>query len=507
MAQQERFPQGDPRRQNEVSFGTEFDFGGVKERVVTRDDFPLERARQVLSGETVATIGYGRQGRAQALNLRDNGISGAVIGVKEGKSYEIAVNDGWIPGVNLFSVKDAIKRGTIIQILIPDSEQVRVWPEEIKPFLRKGQALYFSHGFGITYGEQTGIVPPPDVDVIMVAPKGAGATVRSLFEEGRGINSSFAVFQDATGRAQERALAMGIAIGSGFLFPTTFKKESDSDLTGERGDLIGAVDGLGQAAYNNLREIGFSPTGAAKLSIMKITHVISNILGEKGADGLINELPKELLPAFTSGFKAVFEAAEPVFEDLYERVTSGVEAARVIEVSNSPVYFDTPGFKGTLSEELDRIENSELEKAASLIRRDMKMGLTAIPSGIENEYEAIVAGALLALWHAQYELFRRKGHLPSEADNESKEEATQSLYPKIDKDGMAAMYRMCSTTAQRGALDWNPIFRNAFQRALKPIFGGKVEFYEGVLEFILSSEMLKADKKVTELRPENQKIA
>lgn len=490
------------------NIGTQIDFGGVKETVVTRDDFSLQRARETLSGEIIATIGYGRQGSAQALNLRDNKIGNGIVGVRPGSSYDKAVKDGWIPGVNLFSVEDALKRGSIIQILLPDSEQVPMWPK-IKPLLRKGQALYFSHGFGITYSKQTGIIPPSDIDVIMVAPKGAGWTVRDHFLHQRGINSSFAIAQNATARALTRTLAMGIGIGSGFLFPTTFKKESDSDLTGERGDLIGALDGLGQAAYANLKEIGFTSEEAAKLSIVKITHVISKILGEKGADGLINEIPKELLPAFTNSFKATLEAAEPVFRDLYERVASGFEAERVIEVSTKSDYLDIPDlkFKGTLSGELDAIENSEIEKTAAMLRKGIKEGSVVIPASIGNVNEAIIAGALLGLMHAQYNLFRGKGHNPSEADNESKEEATQSLYPTIDRDGMAAMYKMCSLTAQRGALDWNPVFKNVFQKALKSIYQGQVEHYPGIIDQILSSEMLKADKKVMELRPENQRVA
>lgn len=495
----------DVRREVDLEgIGTEFDFG-VREIVVTRDDFSLKQAKEVLVNETIATLGYGRQGRAQALNLRDNGIT-VVIGVRQGNSYEAAKKDGWIPGVNLFSLEDAAKRGTIVQMLLPDSEQVKEWPK-IKPLLQKGSALYFSHGFGITYGTQTGIMPPEDVDVIMVAPKGAGWTVRDHFEHNRGINSSFAVAWDATGRALKRALAMGMAIGSGFLFSTTFENEVFSDLTGERGDLIGATDGLSKAGYKNLRELGFSPEQAAKLSIVKLTHVISEILGKKGADGLIEDLPKESLPAFTSGFKAAYEAAVPVYKDLYERVASGIETRRVIEVSNKPDYFDMPGFKGTLSAELDAVENSELEKAATVIRGGIKEGSIFISPTIDNQNEALMAGAFVGLMYAQYDLFRSKGHKPSEADNETKEEATQSLFPQIDTKGMATMYRMCSTTAQRGALDWNPIFERAFYDALKEVYKGKIEFYPGVIDSIQRSEMLRADRQVMELRPENQRLA
>ena len=216
------------------------DFGGVIEDVVMRDEFPLDKARQVLKNETVAVLGYGVQGPAQSLNMRDNGITVIVGQAPDHKNnWDKAVKDGWVPGKTLFSLEEAAKRGTIIQYLVSDAAQMMLWPK-IKENLKKGDALYFSHGFSIVYKEQTGVIPPADVDVIMVAPKGSGTSVRRNFMAGSGINASFAIHQDFTGRATERTLALGIAIGAGYLFPTTFQSEVYSDLTGERGILIGA---------------------------------------------------------------------------------------------------------------------------------------------------------------------------------------------------------------------------------------------------------------------------
>jgi len=225
------------------------DFGGIIEDVTTSEEFPMDKARDVLKDETVAVLGYGVQGPAQALNMKDNDINVIVGQRKEERVFwDKAVNDGFKEGQTLFSVEEAAERGTIIQMLISDAGQMAVWPK-IKDKIEEGDALYFSHGFSIVYRDQTKVVPTNTIDVILVAPKGSGTTVRSNFLEGKGINSSYAVFQDYTGRAMERTLAIGIAIGSGYLFPTTFEKEVHSDLVGERGVLMGCLAGVMEAQY------------------------------------------------------------------------------------------------------------------------------------------------------------------------------------------------------------------------------------------------------------------
>jgi ketol-acid reductoisomerase len=183
------------------------DFGGVIEDVVTRTEFTIAQAQKVLKDEVVVSLGYGIQGAAQSLNMRDNGIKVIIGQEKDGifkKDWDKAVADGWVPGENLFPLEEAAQKGTIKMFLLTDAAQKAVWPR-IKPTLKKGDALYFSHGFSIVYKEQTGVIPPADIDVILVAPKGSGTSVRRNFVDGSGINSSFAVFQDATGRAMDRA--------------------------------------------------------------------------------------------------------------------------------------------------------------------------------------------------------------------------------------------------------------------------------------------------------------
>src|SRR6185369_9718705 len=223
-------------------------FGGTREEVVTRKEFTMARARQILKNETIAVIGYGVQGPAQALNLRDNGFN-VIVGQR---TKDRAIKDGWVPGKTLFDIDEAVQRGTIIIFLVSDAAQRELWPL-VEQNLKPGDALCFSHGFSIAYRKQTGVIAPKGVDVILVAPKGSGTSVRRNFLTGAGINSSFAIGQDATGRAKERCLAVGIGIGSGYLFPTTFQREVFSDLTGERGILMGALAGVMEAQYDVLR--------------------------------------------------------------------------------------------------------------------------------------------------------------------------------------------------------------------------------------------------------------
>ncbi len=338
------------------------DFGGVIEEVITRDEFPLARAREVLKDEVIAVIGYGVQGPAQGLNMRDNGFH-VIVGQASRfqKDWQRAVDDGWVPGETLFEIEEAARRATIVQVLVSDAAQRAIWPA-IKGCLKAGDALYFSHGFSIAYKDQTGVVPPPDVDVIMVAPKGSGTSVRRNFLSGAGINSSFAVGQDATGRARERTLALGIAIGSGFLFPTTFEQEVYSDLTGERGVLMGALAGVMEAQYQVLREHGHSPSEAFNETVEELTESLIRLVGENGMDWMYSNCSATAQRGALD-WKPKFKAAVlPVFNELYQRVKSGAETARVLESCGAPDY------QQQLSKELAEIGNSEMWLAGKATR-------------------------------------------------------------------------------------------------------------------------------------------
>jgi ketol-acid reductoisomerase len=338
------------------------DFGGVKEEVVTREEFTLARARDVLKDEVVAIIGYGPQGHGQSLNLRDNGVNVVIGQRKGGKGWQDALKDGWQEGKNLFEdIEEAVRRGTIVQNLLSDAGQKDQWPRVLKN-LRKGQALCFSHGFSVVFKDQTGVVPPKDVDVFLVAPKGAGRTVRTNFLAGSGINSSFAVYQDATGRAGERVVAFGIAIGSGYLFPTTFEKEVLSDLTGERGVLMGAIAGLMKAQYETLRAMGHSPSEAFNETVEEATQSLYPLIGANGMDWMFASCSTTAQRGALDWAKRFETSAKPLFELLYRDVRAGVESQRVLDTCSAPDY------REKLEVELGAWRNSEMWRAGAAVR-------------------------------------------------------------------------------------------------------------------------------------------
>ena len=337
-------------------------FGGVEENVVTRDEFPLDKAKETLKDETIAVIGYGVQGPGQSLNLRDNGFNVIVGQRKESKTWQKAIDDGWVPGETLFEIEEACERGTIIQYLLSDAAQIAVWAT-VKKHLTAGKALYFSHGFGITYNDRTGIVPPKDVDVILVAPKGSGTSLRSMFLEDRGLNSSYAIYQDATGKAFDRAVSLGIGVGSGYLFETTFKREVYSDLTGERGTLMGAIQGLMLAQYEVLRENGHTPSEAFNETVEELTQSLMPLFAENGMDWMYANCSTTAQRGALDWMKPFHEATKPVFEKLYKEVASGNEAQRSIDTNSKPDY------REGLEKELAELRESEMWRTGAVVRK------------------------------------------------------------------------------------------------------------------------------------------
>ena len=336
-------------------------FGGVEEEVVTREEFPLAKAIETLKDETIAILGYGVQGPGQALNLKDNGFN-VIIGQRKGsKTWDKAVADGWVPGETLFELEEACQRGTILQYLLSDAGQISVWPT-VKENLSPGKALYFSHGFGVTFNERTGIVPPDNVDVILVAPKGSGTSLRRMFLEGRGLNSSFAIFQDSTGRAKERVVALGIGVGSGYLFPTTFKKEVYSDLTGERGTLMGAIQGIFAAQYEVLRANGHSPSEAFNETVEELTQSLMPLVAENGMDWMYANCSTTAQRGALDWWKKFKDATKPVFEDLYKEVAAGNEAQKSIDSNSKDDY------REKLEIELAELRDSEMWQAGKIVR-------------------------------------------------------------------------------------------------------------------------------------------
>jgi ketol-acid reductoisomerase len=339
----------------------QMNFGGVVENVVTREEFPLEKAREVLKDEVIAVIGYGVQGPGQSLNLRDNGFN-VIVGQRPGKTYDKAVADGWVPGQSLFGIEEACEKATIIQVLLSDAAQIACWPM-IKKHLTPGKALYFSHGFAITYKDRTGIIPPADVDVILVAPKGSGTSLRTMFLEGRGLNSSFAIFQDATGKAWDRVIALGIGVGSGYLFETTFKREVYSDLTGERGTLMGAIQGLLLAQYETLRENGHTPSEAFNETVEELTQSLMPLFAKNGMDWMYANCSTTAQRGALDWMGPFHDATKPVFEKLYNEVKLGNEAQRSIDSNSQPDY------REKLNAELKALRESEMWQAGAVVRK------------------------------------------------------------------------------------------------------------------------------------------
>lgn len=333
------------------------DFGGVIENVVTRKEFSLAKARKILKKETIAIIGYGVQAPAQALNLLDNGFN-VIVGAR---NWTRPKKDGFVPGKTLFSIEEAVEKATVVQFLVSDAGQKALWPK-IKKHLHPGDALYFSHGFGIVYRDQMGIVPPKDIDVILVAPKGSGLNVRRNFLSGAGINSSYAVYQDATGRAEERALALGIGVGSGYLFPTTFEKEVHSDLTGERGVLMGALAGIMEAQYEVLRKGGHSPSEAFNETVEELTQSLIRLVDENGMDWMYANCSTTAQRGALDWKPKFKKATLPVFKALYKSVKDGTETRRVLKTCSGKNY------KERLAKELDKLGNSEMWMAGKAVR-------------------------------------------------------------------------------------------------------------------------------------------
>ena len=336
-------------------------FGDEVENVITRDEWPLEKARECLQDETIAVIGYGVQGPGQALNLKDNGFR-VIVGQREGtRSWDKALADGWVPGVDLFGIEEAAARGTIVQYLLSDAGQIAQWGR-IEPHLTPGKCLYFSHGFAVTFKDDTGLVPPEHVDVVLVAPKGSGTSLRRLFLEGKGLNSSYAIFQDATGRARERVLSLGIGVGSGYLFETDFEKEVLSDLTGERGILMGALAGVFEAQFNCLRKQGHSPSEAFNETVEELTESLMPLVAENGMDWMYANTSTTAQRGALDWRHRFRDAVAPLFDQLYESVRRGDEARKVIEACGAPDY------RARLEAELKELASEEIWRAGKQVR-------------------------------------------------------------------------------------------------------------------------------------------
>ncbi|MBS0359382.1 MAG: ketol-acid reductoisomerase [Proteobacteria bacterium] len=337
-------------------------FGSIKENVITCDEFPLSRAKEILKDETIAIIGYGVQGPAQAMNLKDNGFNVIVGQRQQSPSWSEAIKNGWVPNKNLFSIEAACERATFICYLLSDAAQIECWPI-VKKYLTAGKTLCFSHGFAVTYHEKTHVVPPADIDVVLIAPKGSGRNVRKLFLQGKGINSGYGVYQDYSGKALDKALALGIGIGSGYLFETTFNLEVYSDLVGERGALMGALAGIISAQYQVLRQHGHSPSEAFNETVEELTESLMPLISENGMDWMFGNCSTTAQRGALDWMPRFKEAVLPLFESLYENVANGKEAEIVIAANSQKDY------RERLQSELESMRQEEIWQVGEKVRK------------------------------------------------------------------------------------------------------------------------------------------
>ena len=335
--------------------------GDVTETIVTREDYPKDKCRQIMGNQCVSIIGYGPQGCGQSLNLRDNGFN-VIVGTRKGASYDKALEDGWEEGKNLFEIEEATEKGQVVQYLLSDAGQIAAWPT-VLPHLTEGKTLYFSHGFATTFSDKTGIEPPENIDVVLVAPKGAGMTVRNEFLKGKGINVSYAIYQDHTGNAKDTCLSLAFGIGCGHAFETTFEKEAISDLVGERSVLMGGIQGFFKAQYDVLRARGHSPSEAYNETVEEALVSLYPLISEKGMDWLYANCSTTAQRGALDWAHRFEEVIKPVIEECYDSVESGVEADVVIEANSFP------GYRSRLDQELAEMKNQELWRTAEQLRK------------------------------------------------------------------------------------------------------------------------------------------
>jgi ketol-acid reductoisomerase len=334
--------------------------GGIKENILQRTDYPLNKCRKILENVPISVIGYGPQGCGQALNLRDNGFD-VSVGVRKGPSWDKALEDGWEENKNLFSVSDATEKANVVQYLLSDVGQIKQW-NTILPHLTEGKTLYFSHGFGLVFNDKTKIVPPSNIDVMLVAPKGAGATVRTQFLKGTGINASYSIHQNFTGEALDKCMALAFGIGCGHAFETTFEKEVLSDLTGERCVLMGLIQGAFAAQYNVLREKGHSPSEAYNETVEEALVSLYPLISDKGMDWLYANCSTTAQRGALDWAPKFEKVLKPIIEECYNDVQSGKEVQRVIDCNSDENY------REKLNLELDKMANQELWQVAKILR-------------------------------------------------------------------------------------------------------------------------------------------
>ncbi|MFZ9035423.1 MAG: ketol-acid reductoisomerase [Francisellaceae bacterium] len=439
-----------------------YELGGQSETIVAGGRHLFDKLPQAFSGiKNIAVIGWGSQGPAQAQNLRDS-LKDSDINVCVGlrsdspswsaaKSAGFCEEDGTLG--EMFAV---LKKADLAIILISDAAQAQLY-KAIFSALKPGATLAFSHGFLIGYLESTNTEIRDDINIIAMCPKGMGASVRRLYEQGKevngaGINSSIAVYQDINGKATDYALAWAIACGAPFVFPTTMEMEYRSDIFGERGVLLGAVHGIVEVLYRYFTGLGISDKEAFNKTAESITGAISKTISTQGLKAVYEKLSAKEKQTFKNAYNAAYTPLFDILIEIYEEVQNGNEIRSVILAGQR--HNRLP---------MGKIDDTEMWKIGEKVRASRDQTSTRI--------DPITAGIYLACIMAQVDVLTEKGHSYSEIVNESIIEAVDSLNPYMHYKGIAYMVDNCSTTARLGARKWAARFDyNLMQQALPKLY-------------------------------------
>jgi ketol-acid reductoisomerase len=438
----------------------ELDLAGTNESVLVGGRHLFPALRDAFAGvEQIGVIGWGPQGRAQALNLRDSlaatGIRVAV-GLRAGsRSLEDARRDGFSESdATLGEMFDVIRDSDLVILLIADAALVEMCGE-IFAAVKPGAVIGLSHGFLLAHLLATGQQFPSTNSVIGVCPKGMGASVRRLYEQGRdidgaGINCSVAVHQDVDGSATNIALGWAVALGAPFIFETTLRCEYLSDITGERAILLGVPHAIAEAVYRRCIELGDDPTRAFTRSTESMTGALARAISHGGLRAVLDSLLGDDRRTFDDAYCAAYEAFRPLITELYDEVASGNEINSVCLATRR--LRDAP---------MAPVDGSRMW----IVGRDLRARRRELDVRIDPLTAGIFCGAMVA----QIDILRDRNHPWSEIANESVVELVDSLIPYMHARGIAYMIDNCSITARLGARRWGPRFEATITQQVFPV--------------------------------------
>ncbi|SDP36077.1 ketol-acid reductoisomerase [Actinacidiphila guanduensis] len=424
-------------------------FAGRREAIVRGGRHLFERLPAAFEGvRQLGVIGWGSQGPAQAQNLRDSlgDAVKVVVGLRSGSSSLDAARAAGFTEEDgtLGEMYEVIAASDMVLLLISDAAQAEHY-RKIFDNLRPGTTLGLSHGFLLGHLLDIGERFPEEVDVIAVCPKGMGPSVRALYEQGAtvngaGINASFAVEQDVTGRALERALGWSVALGAPFTFQTTLGSEYLSDLCGERAILLAGVHGIVESLYRRYRDHGLDAKQAFRHSVESVTGPISKTISKSGLIGVYEKLDDQEKEIFATAYSAAYPVGLELTAEIYDEVSAGNEIRSVILAGWRSDRFP-----------MGKIDQADMWRVGETVRADRAVDSDA-------PLDPFTAGVFCGVMMAQVDILLEQGHPYSEIANESVIEAVDSLNPYMHARGVAYMVDNCSTTARLGARKWAPNF-------------------------------------------------